>query len=274
MYVSPMLLHKTDAPFDDSNWITQLKLDGIRCVLSKFDYNTKLYSRHKNEITNRFKDLVKNSIPHGTVLDGEIIVSDQNSKPNFELVMEKFQSTKSDLKITYCIFDIIYYKHKKVTHLPLLERLSLINSVLENESDQFALVPFVDGTVTTQYFNLIKDNDLEGIVIKRKDSKYEINKRSNSWLKLINYKYTNVELYALRQQEFGALLRFPSGHYAGCIEFMSPDIKQQLYSKIRDMEKYDNNNPTQFSKPLHLEVKFRNYTSKGLLRIPSFNRWL
>lgn len=82
-----MLLHKSNAAFSDSNFLTELKLDGIRLTLSKFDGKVKLYTRHKNEVTAKFKELITIDIPDGTMLDGEIIVTDQDGKPDFEAII-------------------------------------------------------------------------------------------------------------------------------------------------------------------------------------------
>lgn len=82
-----MLLHKIDHPFDDNEYITELKLDGIRLILSKFNNNIKLYTRHNNEVTFMFPELLDLDIPDGTVLDGEIIVTDAHGKPDFEAII-------------------------------------------------------------------------------------------------------------------------------------------------------------------------------------------
>jgi DNA ligase-1 len=76
MFVSPMLLQKTDQPFDDDSYITELKLDGIMLTFSKIDNNVRLYTRHNNDVTYKFPELLTIDIPNGTVLDGEIIVTD------------------------------------------------------------------------------------------------------------------------------------------------------------------------------------------------------
>jgi DNA ligase 1 len=68
-----MLLTKTDHPFDDDEYITELKLDGIRLILSKFNNQIKLYTRHNNEVTSKFSELLNLDIPNGVILDGEII---------------------------------------------------------------------------------------------------------------------------------------------------------------------------------------------------------
>ncbi|MCY9457254.1 ATP-dependent DNA ligase, partial [Bacillus inaquosorum] len=95
MFVSPMLLHSIKEPFDDKNYITELKFDGIRLILTKFVNQIKLYTRHNNEVTSKFPELLDLDIPDGTVLDGEVIVAAPDGAPDFEAVMERFMSKKS-----------------------------------------------------------------------------------------------------------------------------------------------------------------------------------
>nr|WP_066297968.1 hypothetical protein [Bacillus sp. FJAT-29937] len=164
MFVSPMLLGKSATPFnDDDSYITELKLDGIRLLLSKFDNKIKLYSRHNNEVTSLFKELLNLDIPNGIVLDGEIIVPGEGGKPDFEAMMERFMSKKSPHFIQYCVFDIIYYKGEKVTHLPLLERKELLASILPKHP-HILPTQWLIGKAD-QYFELVKQNELEGIVM-------------------------------------------------------------------------------------------------------------
>src|SRR5207253_11207065 len=77
-----------------------------------------------------FPELLHLDIPDGTVLDGEIIVTDTHGKPDFEAMMERFQSRRSEHKIQYCVFDMIYFKGNRLT-LPLIERKELLDSVLK-----------------------------------------------------------------------------------------------------------------------------------------------
>lgn len=76
MFVSPMLLQKSKQPFNDSSFITELKLDGIRLIWTKFQDKVRLYTRHNNEVTAKFPELCDLNLPNGTVLDGELIVPD------------------------------------------------------------------------------------------------------------------------------------------------------------------------------------------------------
>jgi DNA ligase 1 len=44
VFIAPMLLQKSNEPFDDDSYITELKLGGIRLILSKFDNKVQLYT--------------------------------------------------------------------------------------------------------------------------------------------------------------------------------------------------------------------------------------
>lgn len=169
MFVSPMLLQKIDIPFDDEDFITELKLDGIRLILSKFDNKIKLYTRHNNEVTSKFPELLTLDLPNGIVLDGEIVVSDEQGKPDFEAMMERFMSSKSTRKIQYCVFDVLYHEGKKVAHMPLVERKVLLDDLIE-QREFITKVQWMYGNGEA-YFNLVKEHGLEGIVLKRADSR-------------------------------------------------------------------------------------------------------
>ncbi|MBT2639433.1 hypothetical protein [Bacillus sp. ISL-39] len=75
-----MLLHKSNHPFDDDKYITELKLDGFRLILTKFEDKVRLYLRHNNEVTSKFPELHQVDIPKGMVLDGQIVVTDKQTR--------------------------------------------------------------------------------------------------------------------------------------------------------------------------------------------------
>ncbi|MFI8493314.1 hypothetical protein ACIGC1_10445 [Peribacillus butanolivorans] len=275
MFISPMLLHKTEQPFEDDDFITELKLDGIRLILSKFDNQIRLYTRHNNEVTRKFPELLQFDIPNGTILDGEIIVTDQQGKPDFEAMMERFQSKNSEHAIQYCVFDVIYHNGQKVTHLPLHERKELLDKIVE-DTDLICKVRWMYGN-SPAYFDLVKQQGLEGIVQKKANSQYQINKRSHDWLKVINYQYTDAVITGLRKDEFGLLLGIEENNRikpAGIIEFATPAARKQFYSQYQDLIVNENKKFIFLDPKIKCRVKFRNYTKNGLLRIPSFVEYI
>jgi DNA ligase-1 len=219
--------------------------------------------------------LIDIDIPDGTVLDGEIIVTDQTGKPDFEAMMERFQSKRSKHPIQFCVFDLIYLNGDKVTHLPLVERKQLLESVIE-QTEYIAQVQWMYGNAEA-YFNLVKENGLEGIVLKNADSKYQIDKRSKDWLKVINYQYADAFITGLRKDEFGLLLGIEEDNKikpAGVMEFITAQDRKTFYNSYKDLVLDENEKFIFLDPKLKCRVKFRNYTKDGKLRIPSFVEYI
>lgn len=268
LFVSPMLLHSIKEPFDDDSYITELKFDGIRLILSKFNDQIKLFTRHNNEVTSKFPELLDLDIPNGTVLDGEVIVAAPNGASDFEAIMKRFMSKKSDHSIVYCVFDIIFKDGYSIAVKPLSERKNLLYSLELNHPNVF-VISGIQGDGLS-YFNLIKDKGLEGIVLKRADSPYEINKRSHNWLKVINYEYTEVLITGYTKEDIKFLLSYPDGSSAGFMEFMPREERSKFHSmKQVEFESDD----YVFIDPIICKVKHRYKTKNGKLRIPSFESW-
>ncbi|KZE65985.1 hypothetical protein AWM68_06290 [Fictibacillus phosphorivorans] len=130
-FVSPMLLGRVDHPFNDENYIAELKLDGIRGLYSSLGDRPRLFTRHQNDITAKYSELVTLDLPPGIVLDGELVVCDDEGKPDFEACMQRFSSRRSTrLKHTsFCVFDVLYYDHQSVIKLPITERKALLEAL-------------------------------------------------------------------------------------------------------------------------------------------------
>jgi DNA ligase 1 len=183
-----------------------------------------------------------------------------------------FQSNRKSLfdgTLTYAVFDIFQYQGQSITRLPLLERKQLLNDVIAHDTSLVTKVKFLEGHGSA-YFDLIQQQGLEGIVLKRKDSRYEVGKRSQSWLKVINYQYADVFITGLRKGEFGLLLSSLDGKPAGIMEFMPPEKRKNLYLQQQVISEDDK---FTFIQPVKCRVKFRNLTKAGYLRIPSFDKW-
>ncbi|RRN67557.1 hypothetical protein EI200_22505 [Peribacillus simplex] len=247
----------------------------MRLILSKFDNQIKLYTRHNNEISSKFPELLQIDIPSGTILDGEIIVTDQKGKPDFEAMMQRFSSKKSEHAIQYCVFDVIYHNGQKVTQLPLNERKELLEDIIE-DSNLICKVQWMYGN-SPAYFELVKQQGLEGIVQKKANSQYQINKRSQDWLKVINYQYTDAVITGLRKDEFGLLLGIEENDRikpAGIMEFVTPAAREQFYNQYQGLIVDENKKFIYLDPQIKCRVKFRNYTKNGLLRIPSFVEYI
>ncbi|MEK8130057.1 ATP-dependent DNA ligase [Paenibacillus filicis] len=141
--------------------------------------------------------------PPGTILDGELIVTDQEGKPDFEALQRRFQSKRDKTPVSLCAFDILQYKGIDVTDLPLWKRKELLEESFEETEHYKKVRPFSGNA--TDYFELIAKHGLEGIVIKYINSKYEVDKRSWSWQKVIKWTSAEVYISGYRKSDFGLL---------------------------------------------------------------------
>jgi len=94
----------------------------------------------------------------------------------------KIQLTAAKLPATFTAFDILYYDDHQVMDLPLVQRKKLLQKVIK-ENERIAISRYIENQ-GIQFYQLAKQNDLEGIVAKSKDSKYYQDKKTKDWIKI------------------------------------------------------------------------------------------
>lgn len=192
---SPMMLQTTDAPFDDARFIFELKFDGMRVLVYCDKNQTILQNRKGTNVSDTFPELLflHKQCKESCILDGEIIFVDEKGYPRFE-ILQKRLLVKDKAKISFLqrkypvsivVFDILKMNNKNLTQLPLLKRKKLLEkNVKENQFIQ--VVKFIENE-GIKFFSKIQNLSLEGMVAKKKDSIYQIKKRSYDWLKIKNF---------------------------------------------------------------------------------------
>ena len=191
--IAPMLIGADGEPFDDPGYIYELKLDGERCIayLDPKD-GTELRNKRNVRMLSKVPELseLHTHVKARCILDGELVVL-VDGKPDFSQIQRRSLMSNT-LKINlaakqypacFAAFDILYYKDAPVTHLPLMERKALLQKVAKSEDARFAVSRIVEQNGVA-FFNLAKEQGLEGMVAKRRDSKYYLGKRTKDWIKI------------------------------------------------------------------------------------------
>src|SRR5215470_16081445 len=165
---------------DGPGWVYEIKFDGYRAVAVKSDGRVGLFSRRRKSFDHNYPLIVEAlaELPEGTVVDGEIVALDESGRPNFNL-LQNFRSEAS--RIHYFIFDLLICEGRDLTKLPLVERRKLLKSLKLGLrririADQFE-------ASATDMLAAVRQQGLEGVIAKRKDSLYEPGKRTGSWVK-------------------------------------------------------------------------------------------
>lgn len=187
-------VRKDDIPPGD-DWIAQVKWDGVR-ILTYFDgTHVRLFNRKKNERTNNYPELTApQSYCHAesVILDGEVIALEEG-KPSFHEVMrrdgirriDKVQHMKQIVPVFYMIFDVLFVNGEWIHDHPLNIRQKVLTDIIQ-PTEHVQLVSTHDDAETL--FQVMEQQDMEGIVMKKPDAPYLIGGKKEYWVKVKNYK--------------------------------------------------------------------------------------
>ena len=195
--IAPMLLHE-GRPFSSTNdkYVFEIKWDGIRCIVFRDPDGVRLQSRLLNEKRRQFPEIVESAdaLPPGTVLDGELVVLDEQGKADMAAMkirnsltnQHKIKIQSSLQPATFVAFDLLYHAGENVMDKPLRERRKLLEQIFRDiESPRIMLSPTFPGEEGEALFDAIREQQIEGVVAKRLDSTYIPGKRPrNCWLKI------------------------------------------------------------------------------------------
>ncbi|HJT17532.1 MAG TPA: non-homologous end-joining DNA ligase [Thermoanaerobaculia bacterium] len=179
-----------ELPDDNAIWLYEVKLDGYRCCAVITPPKARLYSRYGNLWSDRFQHIARAlaKVDEPMVLDGEIVALDRHGLPNFQ-ELQNWQSTRAP--IVFYAFDLLHRGDRDLRRLPIEERKALLEQLpLE---DPIRLGLSVDAKLST-VTRRMKKLGLEGIVAKRRGSRYESGKRSKAWLK---HRFNQVEEFVI-----------------------------------------------------------------------------
>jgi bifunctional non-homologous end joining protein LigD len=187
-----MLAESIEKPFDDPDWLFEIKWDGYRAIAFIDDGKVRLVSRNQNELTGRYpelKDMAEFVKAQTAILDGEVVALDAEGRASFSLMQQRTgfrpgghrAAAKADVPVLYYAFDLLYLDGYDWRRMPLEERKAKLASVLKTgDSLRYSDHYPAQGKVL---FDIAQDKKLEGILAKKRTSCYE-ERRSREWLKI------------------------------------------------------------------------------------------
>ncbi len=284
---TPMLATLVDKPFDGKEWLFEIKWDGYRALAHK-DKQVRLISRGQKSFNEQFPTIAEEvkKIPGHFILDGEIVILDKKGKSHFQM-LQNYSKRKEGTPFYY-VFDILSYNDKDLTSLPLIERKKILHQLLKKS--RLSHIKFSDHIEEKgkAFFQAAKKKNLEGIIAKKKASRYQFH-RSRDWLKIKTTLRQEVVIGGFTQPQgsrhrFGALLigvykkgqLIYSGHVGtGFDRKTLEDVYLQLKKIISEKCPFEAephpNTPVSWVKPrLVCEVSFTEWTADGKMRHPTF----
>jgi bifunctional non-homologous end joining protein LigD len=182
-----MRLTRVAKPFDDPDYIFELKHDGFRALAYINASECKLVSRNLNHL--KSFNLLKKSLDklpvQNAILDGEVVCLDSNGVSKFN------ELTSRKGKPVFYAFDLLWLDGKDLRSLPLIERKQRLYELIRgSRCHEIIYALHIEGQ-GVGFFQEICTRDLEGIVAKHKRGVYKNN--GLGWKKIKNPKYSHSE---------------------------------------------------------------------------------
>ncbi len=287
-WVDPMLATLGDKAFDDDDWLFEIKWDGYRALAFIDGDKVGLWSRNHKSFKEQFPAvfLELKKLHSRVILDGEIVVLDEEGLSHFQLLQSCFENPSCN--VHYMVFDMLFYEGQDLRNLTLPERKQYLQEFLSTQRLQ--RIHYADHVEEEgkAFFQAAQTRGLEGIIAKRKDSTY-VSVRSPDWVKIKTHKGQEMVIAGFTPGR-GAREYFRSlilGSYEkGVLEFrghvgtgFSQKNLAEVYKKMKPLiqahcpfaTKPKTNGPATWIKPvLVAEINFREITKDGSLRQPVF----
>jgi bifunctional non-homologous end joining protein LigD len=287
--IKPMLATLVKKPFDHPDWVFEVKWDGYRALAEIQDGKVSLYTRNHISLKQKYLPVTEalQNLGLEAVLDGEIVVVDDQGRADFQLLQNYQKSGQGHL--IYYVFDLLYFDGHDLTGLPLNRRKELLKKILSPARHlRFSDHVAKEGVL---FFKVVKDKGLEGIIAKQAHSPYRMGKRSRQWLKIKTHLAQECVIAGFTEPKggrkyFGSLVLgayeggelIYLGHSGGSFGGESlKDIHERLQPLIQKECPFainpTPNTPVTWVKPqLVCEVTFAGWTEEGLMRQPVFSR--
>lgn len=296
--IKPMKATLVDEPFDDPDWLYEVKWDGYRAIAVIDKDSAELISRNNipfdkyYPINKLLKDWRINA-----VIDGEIVVLNDKGTSDFG-ALQNWRS-EADGNLVYYVFDILWYEGKDLTQLPLEQRLAILQSVIPTDDDRIRQSKsFAANGV--EFFEAAEKIGLEGIIAKKASSVYTSDLRSKEWLKIKVQRRQEVVIAGFTKnagtsKAFSALilgvydgktLRYAGKVGTGFSDKLQKEMMEQFKPLITDKVPFDvepdvdkpsrfrpqrmGAKPTWLKPQLVCEINFAEVTSDGVFRQASF----
>jgi len=188
-----MLAQVAAGAFSNPGWLFEVKWDGVRCLVHLSSGKVRLQSRGLKDMTRTYPELeeIAASIEARlAVIDGEIVALDANGIPSFKLLQTRInlvsqsqiKTSAERLPATFYAFDLLYLDGRILMGERLEERKRLLKEILK-ESPRLKYSDHVEGDGEA-WFSAAKEKGIEGVIAKKKGSRYEPGERSAEWLKI------------------------------------------------------------------------------------------
>lgn len=184
-----MLATPTEHVPPGEDWVHEVKWDGVRILLDAGPDRVRMLSRNGNVVTAAWPDVAEHQLGgRDVLLDGEVIALNERGVPDFRVLQHRMHVRRASdaarlverIPATYMVFDLLRLDGADLTSRPLEERRALLEGLGLEATRWQVPAQYDDGAML---FDATLQQGLEGVVSKRRGSRYRLDTRSRDWLK-------------------------------------------------------------------------------------------
>jgi DNA ligase 1 len=178
--------------------VAQYKYDGLRAQIHKDGGQVTIFSRNLEDQSHMFPELLAGTLKQvraeRVILDAETLAYNATSEeflPFQETTRRRrkhgIEAMAEQIPLKAFVFDILYKDGVSLLDTPLAERLKVLEETLHPADDTLMLTAshtVQDAAGLTLLFDEAISNGLEGLVVKKPESRYEAGARNFNWVKL------------------------------------------------------------------------------------------
>lgn len=183
---------------DRSDWMAEWKWDGIRAQLLKRAGIAMLWSRGEERLDGRFPEIEQaaTALPDGVSIDGEILAWRTDAPLRFGALQKRIGRLKPGAKllaenpVVLVAYDLLEQDGTDLRTLPLCERRARLALLLASQdpdaTQRIRLSPTVDDgdwSALARRRDEARERGVEGLMLKRLDSPYQVGRRRGDWWK-------------------------------------------------------------------------------------------
>jgi bifunctional non-homologous end joining protein LigD len=285
--IKPMLATATTAPFDRAGWLFEVKWDGYRALAEVEGETVRLYSRRGLSYTKRYPAIAAAlaQLGHDAVLDGEIVVVDEQGKSQFQLLQDYANSRSGNL--LYYVFDLLYLDGHDLKDIPLLRRKEILAQIIRHLPN-VRLSEHIEEHGQA-FFRAVADKQLEGMVAKDGQSAYRPGLRAQSWIKIKTHRRQEAVIGGFTKprggrSHFGALVlgvykgqdliyigRVGTGFSESTLKSLYSLLEPRIQTACPFTKRPKTDSPARWVRPeLVCEVSFQEWSRDGHIIRPVF----
>lgn len=196
---------------DAAAWQAEWKWDGIRAQLVRREGETFLWTRGEELVTERYPEVAQaaETLPDGVVLDGELLAWDGGVLPFTQLQRRIGRKTVGkkvlrEVPVILLAYDLLEWGGEDWRERPLHQRRTQLEALIDTAQHPHLLlseiVDFTSWAKLKQRHQESRERLVEGFMLKRKSSTYQVGRRRGDWWKwkVTPYSVDAVLIYAQR----------------------------------------------------------------------------